>query len=119
MDFDICRRPWHEKFSCKERALGGFPSGHTAEAVYTALLYGLRMGPRYAIPTGTIALIIAATFISCNRHYLSQIVAGAGLGTLFALSADKVIEKHLDKKIDLVFGMNNAGQPSVALSFRF
>ena len=120
MDFDICRRPWHEKFSCKERALGGFPSGHTAEAVYTALLYGMRMGPRYAIPTATIAVIIGSTFIACNRHYLSQIIAGAGLGTLYALAANKVIEKHLEDPLNYSFEFGyDRKQPPVSFGVRF
>ena len=120
LKLDICKRPWNEHFSCKEQSLGGFPSGHAAEAVYTALLYGMRLGPRYAIPTGTIALIIGSTFIACNRHYLSQIIAGAGLGTIYALAANKVVERHLDDPINYTVELSyTKQQPAVSFGVRF
>jgi len=120
LKLDICKRPWNEHFSCKEQSLGGFPSGHAAEAVYTAMLYGLRMGQRYAIPTGAIALIIGSTFVACNRHYLSQIVAGAGLGVIYALAANKVVEKHLENPLQYSFdfGYDNK-RPTVSFGLRF
>jgi len=120
LKLDICKRPWNEHFSCDKQALGGFPSGHAAEAVYTAVLYGMRLGPRYALPTASIALIIGSTFVACNRHYLSQIIAGAGLGTLYALAANKVVEKHLDDPINYTFGFGyDKDRPTVSFGVRF
>src|SRR5690606_30450219 len=37
LDFDVCKRPWHEKFAKDQRQYGGFPSGHLAEATYMAV----------------------------------------------------------------------------------
>ena len=96
--FDANKRPWCELFPCKERSLGGFPSGHMAEITYMTVLYGLRYGIKAAAPLGIFATFLGVTFVNCNRHYVSQLVAGVGLGTLFALAADKVIDLRLEKK---------------------
>ena len=103
LDFDFCKRPWHEKHSNKKRACGGFPSGHMAEAVYMASFFGMEYGPSHAIPLGIFAGFVGVTFINCNRHYLSQIVAGSVWGGMFAISSHKIMQKY-SKKHALEFG---------------
>lgn len=116
--FDACFRPWNEHFSPKYRALGGFPSGHMAEATYTAVLYGLRYGPKAAIPLGLIALLVATSFINCNRHYASQIIGGIGLGSMYALAGHKLINAKLqEENIQLSMAFDNG--PALKLSYRF
>lgn len=63
-----------------------FPSGHTATAFMTATMihkeYGLTRSPWYSVGAYTIA---AATGISRqmnNRHWLSDVMVGAGIGIL-------------------------------------
>ena len=118
-----CLRPWNENFSCEERASGGFPSGHMADAAYMLVLYGKRFGPRYAIPLTFTATFLAATFISCNRHLVSQMVAGFGLGTMFALAADKLIDSKLAKKrlknVNIAFDIDHRGSPALKFAFKF
>lgn len=121
--FAANKRPWCDKFPCKERSLGGFPSGHLAEITYMTVLYGLRYGVKAAAPLGIFGSFVGVTFLNCNRHYVSQLVAGAGLGTLFALAADKVIDKRLEKKykdrFTCGYDTDMCGQPAfkVACSF--
>lgn len=116
-------RPWHEHFSRTCRSHGGFPSGHMALATYTAALYGMRFGPPYVIAFGSYAVLVAAGFVNCNRHYASQIVAGAGLGLLYAFAANKVIDEKLAclraKNIDIGFDSTSAGKPAINISYRF
>lgn len=121
LDFDLCKRPFHEKFAKEQRKFGGFPSGHLAEATYTAVLYGMRYGPNFAVPLGSIAAFVAIIFLSSNRHYLSQMVAGAGFGAMYALSANKLIDSKLAKKRDLQLGLetNDQGQLAMKLSMKF
>lgn len=121
LDFDLCKRPFHEKFAKHQRSFGGFPSGHLAEATYTAVLYGMRYGPNFAIPLGSIAVFVAAIFLSSNRHYLSQMVAGAGFGAMYAVSANKLINSKLAKKRELQLGLetNKQGQLALNLSMKF
>ena len=120
MDFEMCKRPYHEKFSKEQRCYGGFPSGHLAEATYMAVLYGMRYGPKFALPLGSVAAFVTAVFLTSNRHYLSQMIAGAGFGAMYAFSANSLINSKLAKNRDLAFGLaaENGGL-AMNLSFRF
>ncbi|HTM06340.1 MAG TPA: phosphatase PAP2 family protein [Patescibacteria group bacterium] len=120
MNFEICYRPWHEQFSCVKRSLGGFPSGHLSHAVYLAVLYGVRHGYKFALPLGCMSTFIAATFLSCNRHYLSQLIAGVGFGAVYGLAASKVVDYKLTHDIDIEIQAHydNDG-PSVTVAWRF
>lgn len=117
--FEANCRPWNEHFSSYKRAQGGFPSGHMAEATYAVALYGMRFGPKYALPLAGLAAAVAGTFINCNRHYISQIVAGAGLGVIYALAADKFISKELCKDIDCNVGLGKKCTPHIRLTYNF
>lgn len=121
--FDANRRPWCDRFPCDKRAFGGFPSGHMAEVSYMTVLYGLRYGLRAAVPIGIFGTFLGVTFLNCNRHYVSQLVAGAGLGTLFALAADKVIDNRLERnckrRFDCGYDTDMHGQPAFKVSCSF
>lgn len=121
LDFDVCKRPYHEKFAKEQRAFGGFPSGHLAEATYMAVLYGMRYGPNFAVPLGAIAGFVTCVFLSSNRHYLSQMIAGAGFGAMYAFSANTLINSKLAKRHNVNMGMSrdNNGNPALSLSFDF
>ena len=120
LKFDACLRPWNEKFSCERRAYGGFPSGHVSEATYTAVLYGMRYGPLYAIPLGLLAATIGVTFVGCNRHLLSQVIAGAGLGALYGVAANRILDdKMRAQAITLSLEVSQQGYPLLGASYRF
>lgn len=90
-------RPKNEWFCKNKTTYGGCPSGHMMEMVYTTALFGTQLGPKAAIPLGIFTAAVGFEFINCNRHYLSQLVAGAGLGLIFASAANKIInaaERH-------------------------
>ncbi|HLJ31991.1 MAG TPA: phosphatase PAP2 family protein, partial [Candidatus Babeliales bacterium] len=121
LDFDVCKRPFHEKFAKHQRSFGGFPSGHLAEATYMAVLYGVRFGPNFAIPLGAVAAFVTIIFLSSNRHYLSQMIAGAGFGAMYAMSANHLIDSKLAKKRNLRLGLtkDDNGNPAMKLSLDF
>jgi membrane-associated phospholipid phosphatase len=121
LDARFCLRPWHEDFCTEKhtRSSGGFPSGHMAQAVYIAALFGSRYGPRAAIPLGLYAAAMGIVFINCNRHYLSQMVAGAALGTIFAYAANKVIDHRLNEQLSVNVGCNSMGCPAFGASWKF
>jgi hypothetical protein len=121
LDFDVCKRPFHEKFAKHQRKFGGFPSGHLAEATYTAVLYGMRYGPNFAIPLGGVAVFVSVIFLSSNRHYLSQMIAGAGFGAMYAFSANRLIDARLTKRRDFQLGLtrDDYGNPAMKLSMNF
>lgn len=109
-DADFCLRPWHENF-CQnhKRGGGGFPSGHMAEASFIATLYGMRFGPRLAVPLTFFAAALGIIFINCNRHYLSQLIAGAGLGAIYGIAANKVIDRKLCENWNMGLCVNRHG----------
>jgi len=118
--FNCCLRPWHQDFSNKERSSGGFPSGHMANAVYMTTLFGMRHGFWWGMPLGMLSTFVFADFFNCNRHYPSQLVAGVGLGMLFAFAADKVISKRLQSMKDCFSICSDSnGMPAATFSYRF
>ena len=117
-------RPWCERFSSEKRAYGGFPSGHVALMSYAAFSYGLRFGPKWGIPLGAFAAFIGISFINCNRHYTSQVIAGGALGALWGFAVSKAVDDKLarrlqEKNISLAFGMGKGGKPTVKVSYAF
>lgn len=116
---ECCLRPWCEHFSCEKRSGGGFPSGHIAEAVFAATFLGLRFGAKAAVPLGMAAAFIAVAFINCNRHYLSQVIAGAGLGVAYALSANKIVDARLADNLRLGFALCDSKKYGMQLTYQF
>jgi 4-amino-4-deoxy-L-arabinose transferase-like glycosyltransferase/membrane-associated phospholipid phosphatase len=72
-----------------------FPSGHTASAfaVAGALFIYLR---KWGAPFVAVAGIVALSRIFRSNHYLSDVLAGAGLGAMCAGAAGLVIRKAPD-----------------------
>lgn len=117
--FDFCLRPWNEKFSHEKRAHGGFPSGHMAEAVYMAAFFGMHYGLSHAAPLGIFAGIIGVTFINVNRHYLSQIVAGAVWGAMFAVASHKLMQSYMNRSLSVGLSVTDGGLPAVGMHYCF
>jgi membrane-associated phospholipid phosphatase len=88
-------RPWNQYFSKEQRAYGGFPSGHMIEATYMLTVWGLGYGWAAAVPLGLFAAGMFGVLVNSNRHYASQVVAGAGLGAAYGFAAHKVIHNRL------------------------
>ncbi|WP_099465667.1 phosphatase PAP2 family protein [Parabacteroides provencensis] len=63
-----------------------FPSGHTAMAFMTATMlhkeYGLTRSPWYSVGAYSIASATAVSRMMNNRHWLSDVMVGAGIGIL-------------------------------------
>lgn len=66
-----------------------FPSGHAALAFATAAVMA-RLLPRWRLPFWFVAGLVAAERVAENAHYVSDVVAGAGLGVLCGLIAVRV-----------------------------
>lgn len=117
-EFKACLRPWHEEFSDKKRSTGGFPSGHMANVTFMTALWWKRHGPKWGIPLSLFSVLVFVDFANCNRHYVSQLVAGAGLGLLFAFAADKVVTKKLNDRLSIGPCSYN-GNPGFGVSYNF
>lgn len=91
-------RPSSEGFDPNMRSSShGMPSGHTTNISSLATLYGLKHGLKAAIPLALLTGWIGYASVATNRHYLSQVLAGAGLGSIFGLAAYKASKKEKKK----------------------
>lgn len=77
------------KFAIDERrpdgsALNSFPSGHTATAFVGAELVRTEYGIGYGIGAYTLACGVAFLRLYNERHWLNDVLAGAGIGILSA-----------------------------------
>jgi membrane-associated phospholipid phosphatase len=59
-----------------------FPSGHTSSAFATATVLHGELGWKAGVPAYAVATWIAASRVQMDRHYLSDVVAGATVGLL-------------------------------------
>jgi hypothetical protein len=119
LEAKICLRPWHQKFSCVERSSGGFPSGHMANITYATSLFAMRFGPKWGVPLGLFATFLFADFLNHNRHYLSQLCAGAAFGLIYAFAANKVIENKLNGRLVFSSYTDRQGSPGIKMQYVF
>lgn len=117
-EYEICRRPYNGLFE-KKRVYGGFPSGHAAVVTYATLLYAFRKGAKWAIPIGLYSGMVMGFMLSCNYHYLSQIVAGMAFGAAYAVAANKVVKMRLQESVELHMGVNKNGGPQLEVAYSF
>lgn len=114
---DAWMRPRNELFGKKKCTYQACPSGHMMEAIYAATLFGKRCGPAWGVPLGIFAGAMFADFINANRHFVSQLVAGAGLGVIFAYSADKTINEFCERNnLNCSLSADHHGRPSLSIS---
>lgn len=59
-----------------------FPSGHTSNLFTGAVIAGHYYGWKAYVPLCGLAIFVGLTRIEENAHWLSDVVAGAGLGCL-------------------------------------
>ena len=80
-----------------------FPSGHTSHSFATATIFKELFGWKWGVPTYSLAIITAVNRLQDNKHYLSDVVFAAGLGTAFGLGFSK---SHLGDMKKVVYEFN-------------
>ena len=112
------------KYSTKEIRPDGssadaFPSGHTATAFMAATIlhkeYGMTRSPWYSVGGYAIASATGLMRVLNNRHWISDVLVGAGVGIfsvdfgyMFAdlIFKDKYLEKGLNHKVNMSLRSN-------------
>jgi membrane-associated phospholipid phosphatase len=64
----------------------GFPSGHASNMFTVATILGHHYGPKISVPLFGLATFVSVSRMDLNSHWLSDTVAGAGLGILVGYS---------------------------------
>ncbi len=78
-----------------------FPSGHTAQAFAGATLFCDEFAQHNTLLTATVysgAAAVGVLRILNNRHWASDVIAGAGFGMLSAKVSEWIIEPHHKRK---------------------
>ncbi len=120
---DVARRPGNARFPRQEEdnpLYGGMPSGHSSLFAYMATYWGMQLGVKCAVPLGAYAVSVMALTVATNRHYLSQVFVGAGLGVLFGVAASHTFDglkkyEHFSVAVDT----NYRGKPAICLAYDF
>lgn len=91
-----------------------FPSGHTATAFTGAELCRLEYGGATGIAAYSVAALIGALRIYNNKHWLNDVLAGAGIGILSARAGVWLLpyEKKLVGKISHLFSRKKKHLPA-------
>ena len=63
-----------------------FPSGHTSDSFCFAAVIDHRLGHLWGIPAYSLAVLTGLSRMESDRHYLSDVVMGAGLGMIIGYS---------------------------------
>ena len=113
--FECCARPFNELFA-KKKVYNGFPSGHMAEISFLTTLFGARFGLAWGIPCGIYAAYIFGISIACNRHFASQLLAGAGFGIAYGIAAIKLVDRDITDHIRCSLVYNGAG-PAIQVDY--
>jgi hypothetical protein len=95
------------------KELTSFPSGHTAQAFATATFMAREYGHRsiwYSIGAYTVATGVGAMRVMNNRHWISDVMVGAGIGILSTNLAYLTHQYRWGKK-------NKVGQTTVIPSY--
>ncbi len=79
--------PWH-----LDADLRGFPSGHATTVFALAFAFTM-IQPRWRFPAFAFAIVIAATRVVINAHFLSDIVGGMVVALLTAVWLRSVFER--------------------------
>ena len=80
-------RPPNEAFP-RGLYFGGFPSGHVSQAFMAVVAVYYVWGPNLLVYALICQTMLTAIWVICtNRHYVSQVIAGLCLGTVYAYAS--------------------------------
>lgn len=113
-------RPLNEEFDQHRRVHGGNPSGHMTITTYMAVFWGLEKGKAWGLPLGMFTAFALGMNVSCNHHYVSQGIAGMGLGAIVAVATHKAFRNiTLPKDMNLGFVTDDRGNLGVRFAYDF
>jgi len=89
---------------------GSFPSGHAAGASCTAVVLWHNYGARAGIPAAAVALYTCLSRVNLGRHFPSDILMGAAVGTACGIAASMVYEGPSTDGMSLSLSIDTEGR---------
>lgn len=100
------------------RFTSSFPSGHVSGSFTLASVFDSMYGHKVGIPLYTFASFIGLTRISDNKHYLSDVLFGAALGTVIGRSVAN-LHKNEDATRVTVMPFSDGTSAGLAIALRW
>ena len=90
-----------------------YPSGHTSSSFTTAAVVSNHFGLKFGIPAFVLATYVGLSRLQENRHYLSDVIAGAALGSYIGF---KVARRRKSSNNQMIVGLAGRG---ITLTWKF
>ena len=103
----------------RERPNGGsysFPSGHTSHSFTMASISNELYGKNIGLISYGLATLVAVSRMNDNKHYLSDVIFGAGLGTAVGRAFSKNYQKFDETNIQVGFSSQMALKISIPIN---
>jgi len=97
-----------------QKGFRSFPSGHTSGSFALAACLDHLYGRKVGVPAYLMAAFVASSRINDNKHYLSDVVAGAVLGTVVGRSFAR--EHHTNWNTQLQLNANQGVSLNISYS---
>ena len=91
-----------------------FPSGHTSHSFTIAAVSQELFGNKIGIPAYAMAAVVAASRVHDNKHYVSDILFGAGIGTIVGRGFGTV---YRNETVQTSFAPTADGQMKLSIRF--
>jgi|TARA_B110000196_G_C21121466_1_gene653435 membrane-associated phospholipid phosphatase len=92
-----------------------FPSGHVSHSFATATIFKELYGWKIGSPAYGLAIIVSMNRMQDNKHYFSDVIFGASLGTAIGLGFSQVYLKE-NNRLNVSFNWIN---PEMKISWKF
>ena len=79
-----------------------FPSGHTSNSFLTATIAQEVYGNKIGIPAYMLACVTGLSRIHDDKHYVSDVVFGAALGTAIGKGFGKIYQTNLKPEVSIL-----------------
>ena len=86
----------------EDRYSSSFPSGHASGSFALASVFDVMYGHKIGIPLYMFAGFVAYSRLSDNKHFLSDVLFGAVLGTVVGRTVAKMHKKEEYKKLSIL-----------------
>lgn len=94
-----------------------FPSAHASGVFALATVAEVYYGPWVGVPSYLLASLVGVSRIDANKHFASDVIAGAVLGTLMGLGTAKWHKKEFSRFF--ILPTAGDGSPGVSLVYNF